>query len=75
MENLKGFYNDDTLKEKLHKGEITTLNYVSHQSEQMQQDFINYCEEKGLQQNEKSAQSFLEWSLNQEEKAHSEYLD
>lgn len=75
MENLKGFYNDDTLKEKLNKGEITTLNYVNHQSEQMQQDFINYCEEKGLQQNEKSAQSFLEWSLNQEEKAHSEYLD
>lgn len=75
MEQLKGFYNDDTLKEKLHKGEITTLDYVTHQSEQMKQDFVKYCEEKELQQTEQSAQSFLEWSLNQEVEAHSEYLD
>ncbi len=75
MEQLKGFYNDDTLKEKLHKGEITTLDYVTHQSEQMQQEFVSYCEGKDLQQNEQSAQIFLEWLLNQEEKAHTEYLD
>ena len=75
MEQLKGFYNDDTLKEKLHKGEITTLDYVTHQSEQMKQDFVEYCKEKNLQQNEQSAQSFLDWSLNQEEKAHTDYLD
>lgn len=75
MEQLKGFCNDDTLKDKLHKGEITTLDYVTHQSEQMKQDLVKYCEEKGLQQNEQSAHSFLEWSLNQEEKAHTEYLD
>ncbi len=75
MVKLEGFYNDDTLKPMLHNGEITTLDYVYHQSEQTKQQYIDYCQERGLQQDEKSAKTFMEWSLNQEEKAHSEYLD
>lgn len=75
MEQLKGFYNDDTLEKKLHKGDITTLDYVNHQSEKMQQDFVNYCHDKGLEQNEVNAQSFLDYTLNQEKDYHSEYLD
>ena len=74
MVKLEGFYNDDTLKPMLHNGEIT-LDYVYHQSEQIKQQYIDYCQERGLQQDEKSAKTFIEWSLNQEEKAHSEYLD
>ena len=75
MVKLEGFYNDDTLKPMLHNGKITTLDYVYHQSEQIKQQYIDYCQERGLQQDEKSAKTFMEWSLNQEEKAHSEYLD
>lgn len=75
MVKLEGFYNDETLKPMLYNGEITTLDYVYHQSEQMKQQYITYCQERGLEQNEKSAQTFLEWSLNQEEKSHSKYLD
>ena len=75
MVKLEGFYNDDTLKPMPHNGEITTLDHVYHQSEQIKQQYIEYCQKRGLQQDEKSAQTFMEWSLNQEEKAHSEYLD
>lgn len=75
MVKLEGFYNDDTLKPMLHNGEITTLDYVYHQSEQMKEQYIDYCKKRGLQQNEKSAQTFLEWSLNHEEVAHTDYLD
>lgn len=75
MVKLEEFYNDDTLKPMLHNGEITTLDYVYHQSEQIKQQYIDYCQERGLQQDENSAKTFMEWSLNQEEKAHSEYLD
>jgi hypothetical protein len=75
MVKLEGFYNDDTLKPMLHNGEITTLDYVCHQSEQMKQQYIDYCKERGLQQDEKSAHTFLEWSLNLEEKEHTDYLD
>ena len=75
MVKLEGFYNDDTLKPMLHNGEITTLDYVYHQSEQMKEQYIDYCKKRGLQQNEKSAQTFLEWSLNHEEVVHTDYLD
>ena len=75
MVKLEGFYNDDTLKPMLHNSEITTLDYVYHQSEQLKEQYIDYCKKRGLQQNEKSAQTFLEWSLNLEEKEHTDYLD
>ena len=60
MVKLEGFYNDDTLKPMLHNGEITTLDYVCHQSGQMKQQYVDYCLERGLQQDEKSARTFLE---------------
>ena len=75
MVKLEGFYNDDTLKPMLHNGEITTLDYVYHQSEQLKEQYIDYCKKRGLQQDEKSAQTFLEWSLNHEEVVHTDYLD
>ena len=75
MVKLEGFYNYENMKLMLHSGEITTLDYVYHQSEQLKQQYIDYCKKRGLQQDEKSAQTFLEWSLNQEITAHTEYLD
>ena len=75
MKSLTEFCSDESLETLLHNGEITTLDYVNHQSEKMQQDFVNYCHDKGLEQNEINAQSFLDYTLNQEKDAHSEYLD
>ncbi len=62
----------NTLEQQLHHGEITTLEYVRSRYSSA---YADYCNSKGIQQNEQSAQSFLEWSLNQEEQAHTEYLD
>ena len=75
MKVLTGVCSDGTLESLLYSGEITTLDYVNHQSEKMQQDFVNYCHDKGLEQNEVNAQLFLDYTLNQEKNYHSEYLD
>lgn len=75
MVKLEGFYNDDTLKPMLHNSEITTLDYVYHQSEQLKEQYIDYCKKRGLQQDEKSAQTFMEWSLDHEEAEHTDYID
>ena len=62
------------LQEKLHHGEITRLEYVT-QSEELKQQYEEYCKAFGLQQNEKSAEQFTDYLLNQEVEAHTEYLD
>lgn len=72
---LKGFYNENILGEMLAKGEITRLEYVYHHSEEMRDDYIGFCKEKGLEQNEQSAEDFMEYQKNQEEAAHTECLD
>ena len=73
--DLEGFYSEEILQEMLHKDEIDFLTYVTHHSEERKIGFINFCAERGLSDDERAAQQFVEYRLNQEEKAHSEYLD
>ena len=73
--NLEGFYSENELQEMLHNGDINHLQYVCHHSEERKIAFVSFCGERGLSADDKAAQQFVEYQLNQEEKAHSEYLD
>lgn len=72
---LQGFHSEEDLQEMLHRGEIDFLTYVTHHSEERKMEFVAFCNERGLSSDERAAQQFVEYRLNQEEKAHSEYLD
>ena len=72
---LEGYHSEENLQEMLHNGEIDHLQYVCHHSEERKMAFISFCGERGLSADDKAAQQFVEYQLNQEEKAHSEYLD
>ena len=69
---LKGFYGEQKLAEMVYKGEITRLQYVWHNTEQMRLDFINFCSRKGLEKNEAAAMLFMESLLTEEEELHRE---
>ena len=73
--NMEGFYSENELQEMLHNGDINHLQYVCHHSEERKMAFVSFCGERGLSADDKAAQQFVEYQLNQEEKAHSEYLD
>lgn len=72
---LEGYHSEENLQEMLHNGEIDHLQYVCHHSEERKMAFISFCGERGLSADDKAAQQFVEYQLNQEEKAHSEYLN
>ena len=72
---LEGYHSEENLQEMLHNGEIDHLQYVCHHSEERKMAFVSFCGERGLPVDDKAAQQFVEYQLNQEEKAHSEYLD
>ena len=73
--NLEGFYSENVLQEMLHNGEIDHLQYVCHHSEERKMAFVSFCGERGLSADDKAAQQFVEYQLNQEKEAHTEYLD
>lgn len=73
--NLEGFYSENELQEMLHNGEIDHLQYVCHHSEERKMAFVSFCGERGLSADDKAAQQFVEYQLNQEKEAHTEYLD
>ena len=75
MIELKGFYNEDTLQELLFKGNITQLEYIYHHSQEKIDAYKAYCQKRGLQEDEASAESFSDSLLKKEETAHTDMLD
>jgi len=75
MPELQGFYNEDVLEELLYNGEITTLEYVYHHSQERKDDFKDYCQRRGLQETEDAAKAYLNYLLKREENAHVDNLD
>lgn len=67
---LEGFYSEEVLAEMLYHGEISRLSYVWHSTEQMRQDFLDFCNQKGLERNETAATLFMDYQLRQEEELH-----
>ena len=71
MKDLQGFYNEDVLQDLLFNGEINHLSFVYHHSEEKKAAFLEYCQKKGLEADDKAAQRFIEDELKEEEESHS----
>lgn len=61
---------EELLQKQLHEGKITWLEFIG-QSEHSN-EFRQYCESKGLSENEQTAQQFFDKVLHEEEQAHIE---
>lgn len=61
---------EELLQKQLHEGKISWLEYIE-QSEHGE-EFLQYCQDNGLPENEQTAQQFWDWMQAQEEQAHTE---
>lgn len=59
---------EELLQKQLHEGKISWLEYIE-QSEHSN-EFRQYCQDKGLSENEQTAQQFWDEVLHEEEKDH-----
>ena len=57
---LIGFYSEEELAELLDRRKITQLDYVTHQTPELLQEFEDFCLDRSLDADEDSAQLFLE---------------
>ena len=73
--DLEGFYSEEYLDELVYEGKITRLEYIYHHSQEMIDEFKDYCSQNGLKEDETAANKFMDWQLEQEEKAHTDGLD
>ena len=61
------YYPEDELVEKFQSGEYGWLDYVNHHSPEWQEEYTEFCKERGLTVNEESAEQFVEWKGDQME--------
>lgn len=57
---LNGFYNEVELAELLDRNEITRKDFITHHSPELLKQYEDFCSDFGLEQNEDSAEQFLE---------------
>lgn len=57
---LNGFYNEEELAELLDRNEITRKDFITHHSTELLKQYEDFCSDFGLEQNEDSAEQFLE---------------
>lgn len=65
---LNGYYSDADLLNLLAEGKITRLDFVLHRSEEETNEFIKFCKDNDLQQDEYAAGLFLDQLAEQAEK-------
>lgn len=59
MEELVGYYGEDVLSQKLAEGTITRVQFLTHASEESENDFKNFCFENNLEINEENAIAYM----------------
>jgi hypothetical protein len=57
---LNGFYNEEELAELLDRNEITRKDFITHHSPELLKQYEDFCSDFGLEQDEDSAEQFLE---------------
>jgi hypothetical protein len=57
---LNGFYNEEELAELLDHNEITRKDFITHHSPELLKQYEDFCSDFGLEQNEDSAEQFME---------------
>ena len=58
--NISGYKSEEELNELLDAGKITVLTYVTHQSKELAKEFEDFCSDRELNQNEESAEQFVD---------------
>ena len=71
MNNQK-FYTEDELVQKLQNGEIDKLGFIDGHSQEWQDEFVEFCQQRGMELSNDSAEAFHEWKGDQLEKAMEE---
>lgn len=66
---LNGYYKEETLIELFQEGKITRCQLICHHSPERRQEFIDFCSEYGIQQDEKAAELFTDEQLRLQEEA------
>lgn len=69
------FYDQGELAQMLYDGNISGIDYVTHQSEELTNQFKEYCAKRAVPENEESAGNYLNHLLRKEERSHTEGLD
>ena len=69
------FYDQGELAQMLYDGNISGIDYVTHQSEERTNQFKEYCAKRAVPENEESAGNYLNHLLREEEICHTEGLD
>ena len=57
---LNGFYDEEELAEMLDRKEITRKEYITHHSAELLKQYEEFCSDFGLEQNEESAEQFVD---------------
>ena len=57
---ISGYKSEEELNELLDAGKITVLVYVTHQSKELTKEFEDFCSDRELNQNEESAEQFVD---------------
>lgn len=57
---LNGFYNEEEMAELLDRNEITRKDFITHHSPELLKQYEDFCSDFGLEQNEDSAEQFME---------------
>lgn len=64
---------EELLQKQLHEGKITWLEFIQQGGHG--DEFRQYCQDKGLSENEQTAQQFFDKVLHEEEQAHIDGLN
>ena len=67
--NLNGYYREDSLIELFQEGRITRCQLICHHSPERRQQFVDFCRERNLQQDEEAAELFAEEQVQLEQNA------
>lgn len=58
--DISGYKSEEELNELLDAGKITVLTYITHQSKELTKEFEDFCSDRELNQNEESAEQFVD---------------
>lgn len=58
--DISGYKSEEELNELLDAGKITVLAYVTHHSKELTKEFEDFCSDRELNQNEESAEQFVD---------------
>ena len=58
--DISGYKSEEELNELLDAGKITVLTYITHLSKELTKEFEDFCSDRELNQNEESAEQFVD---------------